>query len=137
MNDMRIKSFFGDYDVCFGDEIDYRSVINDGDIVVIDKKVYELYKSEFAFLNDKNAIFIEATEDQKSYSGLIPVIDEIIKRGFHKNNTLIAIGGGITQDCVAFMASILYRGVKWKLIPTTLLAQCDSCIGSKTSINFS
>jgi 3-dehydroquinate synthase len=30
----------------------------------------------------------------------------------------------------------MYRGVKWIFFPTTLLAQGDSCIGSKTSINF-
>jgi 3-dehydroquinate synthase len=30
----------------------------------------------------------------------------------------------------------MYRGVDWVHIPTTLLAQGDSCIGSKTSINF-
>jgi 3-dehydroquinate synthase len=48
----------------------------------------------------------------------------------------VAIGGGITQDIVTFISSILFRGVEWKFIPTTLLAQCDSCIGSKSSINF-
>jgi 3-dehydroquinate synthase len=30
----------------------------------------------------------------------------------------------------------MFRGVKWIFFPTTLLAQGDSCIGSKTSINF-
>jgi len=30
----------------------------------------------------------------------------------------------------------MYRGVSWIFFPTTLLAQGDSCIGSKTSINF-
>ena len=88
-------------------------------------------------MNENNTIIINATEEQKSYAGIIPIMEEIIRRGFHKNNTLIAIGGGITQDIVAFISSIIYRGVNWKLIPTTLLAQCDSCIGSKTSINFS
>jgi len=34
------------------------------------------------------------------------------------------------------VASILFRGIKWNFIPTTILAQCDSCIGGKTSINF-
>jgi 3-dehydroquinate synthase len=36
----------------------------------------------------------------------------------------------------ALGGKILYRGVKWIFLPTTLLAQADSCIGSKTSINF-
>ncbi len=138
MENMKIKSLYGDYMVHFDDSIDYKTVVKPGDIVVIDRIVYDLYKDEFGLsLTDENTIIIDATEEQKSYAGLIPIIDEIISKGFHKNNTLIAIGGGITQDCVAFMASILYRGVNWELIPTTLLAQCDSCIGSKTSINFS
>ncbi len=137
MESMRIKSFYGDYTVHFDDVVDYESIVKPGDIVVIDRIVYDLYRNELgASLSDGNTIIIDATEEQKSYSGLIPVLDDVIRRGFHKNNTLIAIGGGITQDCVAFMASILYRGVAWELVPTTLLAQCDSCIGSKTSINF-
>ena len=47
----------------------------------------------------------------------------------------MAIGGGIIQDVTAFSASIIYRGIEWSFFPTTLLAQADSCIGSKTSIN--
>ena len=60
----------------------------------------------------------------------------MINCGFRKNHRLIGIGGGIIQDITAFIASIMYRGVDWFLFPTTLLAQGDSCIGSKTSINF-
>lgn len=137
VDSMTIKSFYGDYKVHFGDRIDYSKVVKDGDIVVVDRKVYDNYRDEFKdILNESNTIIIDATENQKSYEGIIPVINLIIEKGFHKNNTLIAIGGGITQDVVAFISSILFRGVKWELIPTTLLAQCDSCIGSKTSINF-
>ena len=137
MERMNIKSFYGDYTVHFDDHIDYERIIKSDNVVIIDRVVYELYKDELCtVLNTNNTIIIDATEEQKSYAGLICVINEIIGKGFHKNNTLIAIGGGIIQDCVAFIASILYRGVNWELIPTTLLAQCDSCIGSKTSINF-
>lgn len=53
-----------------------------------------------------------------------------------RNITLISIGGGITQDLTGFVASTLYRGIKWIFIPTTFLAQADSCIGSKISLNF-
>jgi 3-dehydroquinate synthase len=64
------------------------------------------------------------------------LIDRLIGGGFRRDGRLIAIGGGITQDAVSFVASMLYRGVEWIFVPTSLLAQCDSCIGSKTSINF-
>ena len=86
---------------------------------------------------DNNLLIdIDAHENQKSYEGLIPIINTLIESGFRKNHRLIGIGGGITQDITAFTASIMYRGVNWIFFPTTLLAQGDSCIGSKTSINF-
>lgn len=138
MENMEIKSHCGNYRVNFGDDINYKDIVRAGDIIIIDQVVYDLYKDEMgSVVTEGNTIKINATEEQKSYTGIIPVMEDIIKRGFHKNNTLIAVGGGIIQDVVAFIASIMYRGVKWELIPTTLLAQCDSCIGSKTSINFS
>ena len=49
---------------------------------------------------------------------------------------MIAIGGGIIQDITGFIASIIFRGINWSFYPTTLLAQGDSCIGGKTSVNF-
>ena len=77
----------------------------------------------------------DATEKQKSYIALTSIIEKLIENGFRKNNRLFAIGGGITQDITAFISSIMYRGVEWIFFPTTLLAQADSCIGGKTSIN--
>lgn len=50
---------------------------------------------------------------------------------------MVSIGGGILQDISGFAASTIYRGINWIYIPTTLLAQADSCIGSKTSLNYS
>lgn len=49
---------------------------------------------------------------------------------------IVAIGGGIIQDLATFTNSIYMRGLKWIYFPTTLLAQADSCIGGKSSINF-
>jgi len=48
---------------------------------------------------------------------------------------LVAIGGGVVQDIVCFLAAVLLRGLEWRFYPTTLLAQADSCVGSKSSIN--
>ena len=59
------------------------------------------------------------------------MVDKKIRRG----QFLIAIGGGIIQDITCFLASTVMRGLPWIFYPTTLLAQSDSCIGSKSSIN--
>ena len=139
MYNFKVKSIVHDYDVNFiGDtKKTLKNELIDGDVVIIDKKVRELYKNEFDVILTKfKTIEIAAKEKQKSYQGLISVIQDLIENGFRKNHRLIGIGGGITQDVTAFTASIIYRGVQWIFFPTTLLAQGDSCIGSKTSINF-
>ena len=134
-----VKSNIHDYEVNFIDNVKKTLEIElkKGDFIIIDNKVKYLYPDLFEdVLVNYNYIGIDAAESQKSYQEVEPVINTLIERGFRKNHRLIAIGGGITQDVTAFIASILYRGVQWYFFPTTLLAQGDSCIGSKTSINF-
>ena len=134
-----VKSNIHDYEVNFIDNVKktLETELKEGDFIIIDNKVKSLYPKWLEdVLENYNYIGIDAAESQKSYQEVEPVINTLIERGFRKNHRLIAIGGGITQDVTAFIASILYRGVQWYFFPTTLLAQGDSCIGSKTSINF-
>ena len=127
------------YNVRFEDDfaLALSNHIGDGDVVTVDANVFKIYENEIApLLKTVQFYMIDASENQKSYNGVESLIDYLLENGFRKNNRLIAIGGGITQDITAFTASIMFRGVDWIFYPTTLLAQCDSCIGSKTSINF-
>jgi 3-dehydroquinate synthase len=139
MHKLQIKSNIHDYSVEFIDNF-YESliaVLSKGDTIILDKNILKIYEHLLKpILDDYAVIVITASETQKSYQALVPIIDQLIREGFKKNHRLIAIGGGITQDVTGFIASILYRGVSWLFFPTTLLAQGDSCIGSKTSINF-
>ena len=137
--DFKVKSSVHDYDVKFVNDAPniLKNEIQDGDVIIIDNNVRKLYPDLLNGLDSNTVVIgIDAREDKKSYKGLIPIIQDLINNGFRKNHRLIGIGGGIIQDITAFTASIMYRGVKWIFFPTTLLAQGDSCIGSKTSINF-
>ncbi|WP_204273653.1 AroB-related putative sugar phosphate phospholyase (cyclizing) [Draconibacterium mangrovi] len=139
MYNFKVKSIIHDYEVQFIENTQkvLKENLRDGDFIIIDNKIRELYSEELKdILNNYQFYGIDANEKQKSYQGVEPIINYLIKNGFRKNHRLVALGGGITQDVTAFMASIMYRGVDWLFFPTTLLAQCDSCIGSKTSINF-
>ncbi len=139
MYSFKVKSIVHDYEVKFIDNLEeiLENVLQEGDFIIIDNKVKNLYFKQLeSSLQTNPFIGIDATEPQKSYQGIIPVIEHLIENGFRKNHRLVAIGGGITQDITAFISSIMYRGVNWIFFPTTLLAQGDSCIGSKTSINF-
>ena len=137
--DFTIRSAVHDYHVRFVDDGLARLTEYTGpnDIVLIDQKIVSLYESRLTpLLEHQMHVPIVASEEQKSYSQLAPVITALIEKNFRKNNRLVVVGGGIIQDIGAFLAANLYRGVTWVFFPTTLLAQCDSCIGGKSSINF-
>ena len=139
MFNFSIKSMFRTYKVNFinNSKVILDRELTEGDFIIIDNNIRRLYPHLLENLPSNLQYYgIDATEEQKSYEGLIPVINHLISNNFKKNHRLVALGGGITQDVTAFIASILYRGVSWIFFPTTLLAQGDSCIGSKTSVNF-
>ncbi len=139
MYKMKIKSSIRNYELNIVESFKnvLENIYNEGDYFIIDEKVFNLYKEKFKNGKwDNKVIKIKADEETKSFLNLGSVIEKLIEGGFKKNHTLIAVGGGVIQDTSAFIASILYRGVDWVFFPTTLLAQGDSCIGSKTSINF-
>jgi len=103
----------------------------------IDENVFEIYNSKINdFISGDKFIVIPALESNKDYSKLADYYEWLIENKFTRKDMLVTIGGGILQDISGFIASTLYRGIKWIFIPTTLLSQADSCIGSKTSINF-
>lgn len=103
---------------------------------LIDANVARLYASELQdIVAHPNAIIIEATEENKSLERTIPVFERLVSNKVRRDQMLVAIGGGVIQDITCFIASTLLRGLPWRFVPTTLLAQADSCIGSKSSIN--
>lgn len=134
----QIKSYRRTYGVDFVDDAAgaLRKALCSGDRIIADRNVWGLYPALAEAVVGFEPILVDPTETAKSYKGVIPLIERLIEERFTKRNRLVAIGGGIVQDVTAFTASILLRGVDWLFFPSNLLAQCDSCIGSKTSINF-
>jgi 3-dehydroquinate synthase len=130
---MLLSSNLKKYKVIFSkNNINVKNIKNS--IHIVDKKVFFLHKK--IFKNKNNIILIDANEKNKDFSNISNVIKKIIEYNAKKNTTLIVIGGGIIQDISCFISSVLFRGIKWVYYPTTLLSQADSCIGSKSSINF-
>lgn len=110
--------------------------LNKNIIYIIDKKILKLYPKIKYYLKDKKKIEIVANEKSKDFKNIIKFLKILNDFRANKSFELYAIGGGVVQDIVCFLASIYYRGLNWIFIPTTLEAQGDSCIGSKSSINF-
>ena len=102
---------------------------------LIDKKVFRQYELQ-KIISKKRYLLIKSEEINKSFKNLNIIFNFFFKNNIHKKNIIIAIGGGIIQDIAGFVSSVILRGVEWRFLPTTILSQCDSCIGGKTSINF-
>jgi len=137
-DELAIRSHRGQYTARFG-TVDEWSLTGDGGEVhryLVDANVARLHADRLAqILHLPATVILEATEENKSLDRIIPVIECLVDAATRRDDVLVAVGGGIVQDITCFIASTLLRGLRWRFIPTTLLAQADSCIGSKSSIN--
>jgi 3-dehydroquinate synthase len=79
---------------------------------------------------------LDAAEHNKSITSVLKVIDFLLAQNATKQTTLIVVGGGIVQDVAAFSCAMYKRGLPWIFAPTTLLAQGDSGVGAKASLNY-
>lgn len=136
---MKIKSYLREYEVELEKQIDFTEVFKqyESGLVVADSKVYELYRDNvFKGVDEARLFIVEAREENKTAETALELCMRMTDFPAKRNSVILAVGGGIIQDICTFAANILYRGTRLVLVPTTLLAQTDSCIGSKSSINF-
>ena len=102
--------------------------------IIIDSKV--LYCIKKLKLNQNITIIkIDGSEKIKSIATFSKLTSKLLKLKIDRSSTIFAIGGGTVGDLSGFIASTLLRGIKFILIPTTLLSQVDSSIGGKNGIN--
>jgi len=136
---MKIRSQFGNYKVMFGthdDFFDSNAARRDTTARLIDENVSKLYPSLTDSLNDPLTFVVNASEEAKTFEALGKVYKWLSAIGVDRSWTIQAIGGGTVQDITCFAAATYKRGIPWTFLPTTLLAQSDSCIGGKCGINF-
>ena len=133
-NILNIPSKVNNYTLGFIDQIkEIENLIDqENTITIIDSNVNKLYPN----LQRNNNTVIECTEEAKTLNGASIILSKLSFLKANIRTKLVVIGGGVLQDVVGFCASIYSRGVEYILVPTTLLAQTDSCVGGKTSINF-
>jgi 3-dehydroquinate synthase len=69
----------------------------------------------------------------------IQVLERMLKvmhaADLDRRSYVVVVGGGAVLDTVGFAAAIAHRGIRLIRLPTTTLAQADSGIGVKNSVN--
>lgn len=81
------------------------------------------------------SIVIPAGEENKNLELATMMWQELVESRADRNTFLLGVGGGVVCDLVGFVASTYMRGVRFGLVPTTLLAQVDAAIGGKCGVN--
>ena len=136
--DIKIESYKGQYSVEFDDnQFDkVNKFTENGQHFLVDSRLCDHYGDKLKFIfENENCILIDASEKAKEVNNVLNIMQKLLDNGIKRNEILIAVGGGVVQDITCFITSVLFRGIRWKFLPTTLLSQADSCIGSKSSIN--
>jgi len=76
-----------------------------------------------------------ASEPNKRLGSVEFLARRLVSAGANRDSAIVAVGGGVTGDIAAFLASIYMRGIPYFQVPTSLLAQVDSSIGGKTGVD--
>lgn len=77
-------------------------------------------------------IVIPAGEANKTLDAVQHLWEGFLDGGLERRSTVVALGGGVVGDLAGFAAATFLRGVRWVVVPTTLLAMVDAGLGGKT-----
>ncbi len=81
-------------------------------------------------------LIFQGGEDAKNNLANVAMVQEAIYlHGICRHSYVMVIGGGAVLDMVGYAAATAHRGVRLIRVPTTVLAQGDSGIGVKNSVN--
>ena len=71
----------------------------------------------------------------KTLATVQSICEQLVKKGFDRSGTIIALGGSVISGLAGFVAATYMRGVDLVQCPTSLLAMVDTSIGGKAGIN--
>jgi 3-dehydroquinate synthase len=100
---------------------------------VIDQKIKNHLPQWIQF--SPHVFWLKNPEEEKNLEHYGEAIEFFLRQGIQRSSHLYAFGGGATSDFAGFVAATILRGIKWSVIPTTLLAMVDGAIGGKVAIN--
>lgn len=103
--------------------------------MVYDLQVESLAEEIAELVGIGSSLGLEASEERKTMETVLTIERFLLDSEARRNSIVLAVGGGIISDITGFAASIFKRGIRFAIIPTTLLSMVDASIGGKTGVN--
>jgi 3-dehydroquinate synthase len=130
-----------DFDSLFPEIVNKSFKDADKIILVTNNRVFSIYEGKIKSALDKcsklnEIIIIQDGEEYKNLESADYIYSRLIDFNAHRNDIIVAFGGGVTGDLAGFAASTFNRGMKLIQCPTTIISQVDSSIGGKVGVNY-
>ena len=78
---------------------------------------------------------VPAGEGSKEPEMALSLWEALREHGAHRDDVLIAVGGGMVTDLGGFVAATYKRGMRYAAVPTSLLGMVDASVGGKSGVN--
>ncbi|MGJ0577146.1 2-deoxy-scyllo-inosose synthase [Xenorhabdus bovienii] len=109
--------------------------------IITDDTVNQLHATPFAqrlTLKTKVPVWIWSIpegEANKSLNTLDYLANKLLNASIDRKSVIIAMGGGVIGNIAGLLAALLFRGIRFVHIPTSLIAMSDSVISLKQAVN--
>jgi shikimate kinase/3-dehydroquinate synthase len=109
-------------------------------VIISDSNVFHIYgrrvKSVLEGTQYKPLAFVVPSgETSKSFEVAVKIYDFLVSNRVERNDTIIALGGGVVGDLAGYVAASYLRGIPYIQVPTSLIAMVDASIGGKVAVN--
>jgi len=105
-----------------------------------DPYIFDLYGKNFLQTLDNTfpgteVYSLPQGESCKEFAVLQTLCDQLVRNGVSKRSLLISFGGGSIGNITGLAAGLIYRGIRFVEVPTTLIHQTDGVLSNKQAIN--
>lgn len=108
--------------------------------LVTNPLLLDLYGRELTEVLRRNGIehqivTIEDSESTKTFATLESLCETLIEGNLSKASIIIGFGGGCLTNIVGMAAGLIFRGIRYIEMPTTLMGITDSTLSNKQAVN--
>jgi 3-dehydroquinate synthetase len=108
--------------------------------LLMDRFVSDLHGERFTgwlrdMFGEVHVCLLPRGEACKTFEALQTLCDHLVEKGASKRSLLIAFGGGSVGNITGLAAGLIFRGIRFIEVPTTLSHQTDGVLSNKQAVN--